>query len=257
MKREKTKEKKKKGLKDYLRLLLLTVCLCVFVYSGYQLLSIFLEYENINSSYAGLRSDYVMEDDKGIDWDKLLKRNPDVIAWIKIPDTNIDYPVLKGETNSTYLRHDIDKKPLIAGCIFVDAGHTEPFVEPNTIVYGHNMKNDSMFSDLLEYLDPDFATKHPQVYIYLPDGTMSKYKIVSAHDVDARGEIYTINLPNLDNYYPHVLEGNVLNVAFEQDQSPMITLSTCKTYDVEAMSRVAVHAVLEESGLDPKTEKVK
>ncbi|MFV0395642.1 MAG: class B sortase [Coprobacillaceae bacterium] len=255
----KHKKKKKKGIKDYLRLLLLTICLCVFVYSGYQLLSIFLEYENINSSYAGLLDEYVVEEDGYhiINWEELLARNPDVIGWIQIPDTNIDYPVLQGETNDTYLRHDIDGKYLIAGCIFADAGHGAPLEEPNTIIYGHNMKNDSMFSDLLEYTDdPKFVESHPTVYMYLPDGTVSKYKIVSAHEVDAREDVYTLNLPNLDDYYQHVLEGNVLNVPFEQDNSPMITMSTCKTYDVEAMSRVAVHAVLEQKGINPKEEKM-
>lgn len=255
-------EKKKKGLKEYLRLLLLAICLCVFIYSGYQLLNIFLEYKHIDNSYAGLRDEYVVEEEEEgfhiINWEELLNRNSDVIGWIQIPGTNIDYPVLKGETNKTYIRHDIDGKYLIAGCIFVDAGQTAPFVEPNTIIYGHNMKNDSMFSDLLEYTkDPEFVKTHPYVYMYLPDGTVSEYQIVSAHDVDARGDVYTINLPNLDDYYQTIMEGNVLDVPFEQNQSPIITLSTCKTYDVEAMSRVAVHASLARVGLDPKTEKMK
>jgi sortase B len=250
-------EKKKKGFKDYFRLLVLTICLCVFVYSGYQLLNIYLEYQHIDNSYADLREEYIVKEEKGfvIDWDALLKRNPDVIAWVKIPDTNIDYPILKGKTNDTYLRHDIDGNYLIAGCIFVDAGHPAPFQEPNTIMYGHNMKNDSMFSDLKEYLEPSFVTEHPYVYVYFPDNTVNKYKIVSTHDVDARSDIYTVNLPDLTNYYPLVEEGNVLDVPYEQNQAPMITLSTCKTYSVEAMSRVVVHAVLEEAGIDPKTVK--
>lgn len=251
--------KKKKGFKDYFRLLLLTICVAVFVYSGYQLLNIYLQYRNIDKAYDALLEEYV-EDNDGfhiIAWDDLLERNPDVIAWIQIPNTNIDYPVLQGDTNDTYLRHDIDGNYLVAGSIFVDANHSAPLEEPNTIIYGHNMRNSSMFSDLKEYINPEFVKDHPYVYIYLPDGTVSEYQIVSSQEIDAYSDIYMVNLPNLDTHYTKIMDGNKLDVPFEKDQSPMITLSTCATYDVDNTARVVVHAALQRSGINPAMEQMR
>lgn len=251
--------KKKKGFKDYFRLLLLTICVAVFVYSGYQLLNIYLQYRNIDKAYDALLEEYV-EDNDGfhiIAWDELLERNPDVIGWIQIPNTNIDYPVLQGDTNDTYLRHDIDGNYLVAGSIFVDANHSAPLEEPNTIIYGHNMRNSSMFSDLKEYINPEFVKDHPYVYIYLPDGSVSEYQIVSTQEIDAYSDIYMVNLPNLDTHYTKIMDGNKLDVPFERDQSPMITLSTCATYDVDNTARVVVHAALQRSGINPAMEQMR
>lgn len=254
-----TEMKKKKGVKDYFRLLLLTICVAVFVYSGYQLLNIYLQYRNIDKAYDALLEEYI-EDNDGfhiIAWDDLLERNPDVIAWIQIPNTNIDYPVLQGDTNDTYLRHDIDGNYLVAGSIFVDANHSAPLEEPNTIIYGHNMRNSSMFSDLKEYINPEFVKDHPYVYIYLPDGTVSEYQIVSTQEIDAYSDIYMVNLPNLDTHYNKIMDGNKLDVPFERDQSPMITLSTCATYDVNNTARVVVHAAMQRSGINPAMEQMR
>ena len=258
---ETKKEKKKKG-KDIFRRIILVVCVVVFVYSSYNLLSIYYDYYKIDQSYGNLRTEFIKNDnDKNkyliIDWDSLLKRNPDVIAWVSIPGTNIDYPVLKGETNDTYLRHDIDHKYSIAGCIFVDANNANPFTDLNTVIYGHHMKNGSMFSDINDYLDADYVKDHPNVYIYLPDGTVSKYKIVSGHKIDATDTLYNTNVQDIKEYYQKMLSGSVFNIEFDQEaKQPVITLSTCATYSLTDTSRAVIHAVLERKGIDPKSEKI-
>lgn len=235
----------------------------MFIYSGYNLAKILLDYQKIDNEYGDLRDTYVERVDTKdknsymvVAWDQLLKKNKDVVAWIDIPDTNINYPVLHGETNETYIRHTIDKKYSIAGSIFVDSNNQKPFVDLNTVIYGHNMKNASMFSDINKYLESDYGAKHPYVYVYLPDGTVSKYKIVSAHNIDGYSELYNTAVTDLTTYYPKMLEGNTLNVEFAQDGKPMIMLSTCATYDVDDPSRVTIHAVLEKEKIDPKTEKM-
>lgn len=255
---------KKKSFKEYLRKILLVVCVIVFLYSGYQLLTIYLDYQKIDNQNEEIRKVYTERVDtpesKGyaiIAWQELLKKNKDVVAWIEIPDTNINLPVLQGETNDTYLRHTIDKKYSIGGSIFVDSNNKEPFVDNNTIIYGHNMKNDSMFSDLNEYLDSNYVTTHPYIYMYLPNGTVSKYKIISAHKIDAYSDLYTFHIENWATYIQKVLENNTLSVEFDQtNQQPLLMLSTCATYDIDDPSRVVVHAVLQQSGMDPKTEKM-
>ena len=240
--------RKKRGFFSYCRLLIIAICVCVFVYSASQLISIYLEYRHIDTYYENLRKSYGNDknDEFVIDWRNLLERNNDVIAWIQVPGTHIDYPVLKGATNDTYLRHDIDHKYLVAGSIFVDAMHSKPFEEPNTIIYGHHMKNDSMFSDLLLYQkDPKYAKEHSIINIYFPNDTVKEYKVISTHIVDGRSRIYMTNIPDLHEYYNLMDQDNVLDAPIEQNNAPVITLSTCLTYDLQAYSRVAVHASLQ------------
>lgn len=256
--------KKKRNYKEYIRKIVLLVCIGVFIYSAYNLINILLTYQKIDNENNDLRDTYVeiveANNDKSymiIAWDELKKRNEDVVAWVHIPDTNINYPVLKGATNDTYLRHTIDKKYSIAGCIFVDSNNVTPFEDDNTIIYGHNMKNESMFSDINKYLEKDFGKEHPYVYIYLPDGTVSTYKIDSAHEIDGYSDLYTTTITDRSSFYKKMLEGNTLETEFNQDStSPMIMLSTCATYDVDDPSRVVIHASLEKSRIDPKTEKM-
>lgn len=256
--------KNKKKVKEYLRRIILVICIGVFIYSGYNLVAILLDYQKIDNEYSKLRDVYVERiDDKAedqymiVDWQALSNKNNDVIGWIDIPDTNINYPVLQGETNDTYIRSTIEKKYSIAGSIFVDSNNKTPFVDLNTVLYGHNMKNDSMFSDLNEYLDGTYVNEHPYVYMYLPDGTVNKYKIVSAHKIDAYSELYQTVISDPKTFYQKMLDGNTMNVEFAQDgTTPLLMLSTCATYDVDDPSRVVVHAVLEKSGINPKTEKM-
>lgn len=264
MEDKEVRNQKSNRVKEYLRRIILIICIGVFAYSGYNLVAILLDYQKIDNEYNQLRDVYVERIDKKsekqymiVDWQALTKKNKDVIGWIDIPNTNINYPVLHGETNDTYIRSTIEKKYSIAGSIFVDSNNKKPFEDFNTVIYGHNMKNDSMFSDLNEYLDGTYVSSHPYVYMYLPNGTVSKYKIVSAHKIDAYSDLYGIMQNDKKAFYQKMLEGNTGSVEFVQDgTTPLLMLSTCATYDVEDTSRVALHAVLEQTGIDPKTEKM-
>lgn len=100
-----------------------------------------------------------------IDEEKLKKINPDYSFWIRILGTAVDYPVVWSKEEECYLDHGFDGKEQIGGAIFADSGRI-PFVSANTIVYGHNMKDGSMFGDLKKYKDPKFAGEHPYIEIY-------------------------------------------------------------------------------------------
>ena len=166
-------------MKKVIRYILLTVCVCVFCYSAYNLINIYLNYKKIDDDYGELAKTYTEEKEEKesylqINWDELLQRNKDVKAWIQIPNTNVNYPVLQGETNDTYIHSDIDHNELSAGSIFIASENEDPFNDFNTVIYGHNMKNGSMFNNIKSYTDQSFADGHPYVYIYLPDGTVSQ-----------------------------------------------------------------------------------
>lgn len=115
-----------------------------------------------------------------IDFDKLLEENPDTIGWIRIPDTNIDYPIVQGTDNSFYLNHDFNGNESVAGSIYLDFESQGDFVGRNNILYGHNMKNGSMFKDVVRYKDEEYFKEHQYFSIYTPDREI-KLKAVSCY----------------------------------------------------------------------------
>lgn len=252
-----------KKVKIWIRRILLVICVCVFCYSAYNLFNIYMDYKKIDDDYEKIEETYVEADESqpdaylNIDWDGLLARNKDVKAWIQIPDTNVNYPVLQGETNDTYIHSDIDGNELNAGCIFIASENQEPFVDLNTVIYGHNMKNGSMFNNIKSYTEQDFANKHPYVYIYLPDGTVSQYKVVSAHIVPETSVLYNTAIQDIQSFYDEMVNTSDISVDFDRSQNqPVITLSTCTSGGGENGKRNVVHAVLERQGIDPKVEKM-
>lgn len=181
-----------------------------------------------------------------IDWKRLKETNPDVVAWIRIPHTNINYPVLKGETNNSYIRHNLYKEYSRSGSIFISENNDNPFIDFNTIIYGHNLGNGRMFSQLKKYKDQNFYEQHKYIYIYYPDETIQKYKIVSFHSVnDGNAKIYNLNVDNYKDYKEYVNKNNKIKSTFsfkDEDVKKIITLSTCT--NVSKDGRYVLHAVL-------------
>lgn len=104
-----------------------------------------------------------------IDFDVLKKINPDVVSWITIPGTNIDYPVLQGKDNNQYLHKDMEGKDSSAGAIFLDHGDKADLSSRHNIIYGHHMKNGTMFKDIVRYKDQQYFNEHQDITIYTPD----------------------------------------------------------------------------------------
>ncbi len=132
-----------------------------------------LEEEDIGPWYEA----YARTPDKEVDFDELKAINPDVYAWITIDGTAIDYPIAHcDEETAFYLDHDIDGKPSKAGMIFTDTCNSNDFSDPMTLIYGHNMKNGSMFKGLHSFRDASFFKEHDTVKIYM-DGIELDYRI--------------------------------------------------------------------------------
>ena len=138
-----------------------------------------------------------------IDWKALKKKNPDVVGWILIPDTDISYPIVQGSDNSYYLNHTFEKKENYAGAIFMDAGADASFQDRNTIIYGHNVKHGTMFAELEKFKEQAFFEKHPYLYIftekqnyrceifsmYTTAATSASYRLQYADDADFKGYV--------------------------------------------------------------------
>ncbi|MCR4902544.1 MAG: class B sortase [Butyrivibrio sp.] len=115
-----------------------------------------------------------------IDFDKLQASNPDIFAWINIPGTVIDYPVAQHPTDDTYyLKHGADGLSSNYGCPYIELSDSKNFTDFNTVLYGHNMNNGSMFAGLHKYEDNEFYQSHRNIYIYTPDHKLT-YKVFAA-----------------------------------------------------------------------------
>ena len=142
----------------------------------------------------------VAEDDKEgekqeetvtVDFASLQAMNPDIVAWLRIPGV-LEYPVVRGKDNSYYLNHTVQKTYNIAGSIFLDYRNERDFSDSKNIIYGHNMKDGSMFHVLRNYQDIDFFQEHTDMEIYLPDGRTLNYQIIACEQVPADSEVYQI-----------------------------------------------------------------
>lgn len=109
--------------------------------------------------------------EEGADFSELLAVNGDVCAWVTLDNTQIDYPVLQGETNFTYINTDVYGEFALAGSIFVDSRNSRDFTDTFSLLYGHHMADHKMFGDLDLYKEQEFFTENRTGQLILPDAT--------------------------------------------------------------------------------------
>lgn len=184
-----------------------------------------------------------------VDFVKLKKQNSDIYAWINIPGTSVDYPVLRREEdNSYYLNHTVDEKKSIYGSIYTENYNDTDFADFNTVIYGHNMKNGTMFGTLKKYRDKAFFEQNQYINVYMP-GRIMKYQIFAAYVWDNRHILLSLDFSNEDireAYIDMILSTRKMNANINRDlpvtkDDRIITLSTCTGNDEE---RYLVQGVL-------------
>lgn len=171
-----------------------------------------------------------------INFTKLWEVNTDLYAWIRIPNTMIDYPIAQyqGADNTYYLNHNMYKESAFAGCIYTEKINSKGFDDPNTVLYGHNMQNGSMFRALHNFRDQAFFNENQFIYVYLPDKTLT-YQIFSAYEYDDRHILYSFDFTNKEVFQEYLdyaqnpvsammYNKRDLNVTADDK---IITLSTC------------------------------
>ena len=125
-----------------------------------------------------------------IDFEALKKLNPHIVAWIHIPGTPVSYPVTQGEDNSYYLTRTFSKAYNGAGCIFMDYRSSLPSEGGNTVLYGHNMKNGSMFGSLKRYWDNEYYREHSSFYLYTAEGDIFLCHITGRRTIPAQTDFF-------------------------------------------------------------------
>lgn len=170
-----------------------------------------------------------------IDFKALKSNNPDIYAWIKIDNTNVDYPIVQSyyEDDSFYLYHNIEKNYDINGSIYTEKHNSTDFTDPNTVIYGHDMLDGSMFQSLHNFSDKTFFDENEFIFIYTEKHIL-KYRIFAAYKSDNRHilnsydfsdeKVFAEYLKTAQN--PKSLMVNTRKVDLSTSDR-IITLSTC------------------------------
>ena len=206
---QKQPEQKKKKKSDVLLTIALIVAIAVFCYAAFNLYHIYTEYKKGTDEYNQIEEMAVTERDADsaevagpnaqlkppieVDFDKLKSVNEDVVGWIYVdalPD--ISYPIVKGKDNQTYLHQTYEKNYNFAGTIFVDYENSGDFSDCNTLVYGHNMKNGSMFGHLKKFREDDKLYKQDKYFWILTPERKYRYEIITAYTTGVNSDTYTL-----------------------------------------------------------------
>lgn len=252
-------------MKKILFWVLLAVLLAVAVFSGYKLISLYMEYRQGEQTYGNL-AQYVHIDgtaaqegdasqgsaqDQGekvlptIDYDNLRAINPDLVGWIYIADTNINYPIVQGTDNDEYLYRMFDGTYNAAGSIFMDYRNASDWTDRNTVIYGHNMKNKSMFANVGNYKSQSYYDAHPTGWLLTADGCY-ELQFFAGYTASEGDRAWDLVFSSQEDYAGWLSQAKQKSV-FSSTVTPtaedrVITLSTC-TYD-RANARFVLLAVV-------------
>lgn len=216
-----------------LGILLILIFLIVFFSCSYFFLKDFFELKENNEDTEKLIDDAIeiitdIEDKNikaSINWDYLKSINENIIGWIEIEDTNINYPILKDNDNLYYLKHSYNKKYNSNGSIFTL--DDKPFEIEETLIYGHNMrKNKSMFSQLGNYLDKDFLYSHRNIKIYTPSQNYIG-EIFSCYSIGMENENANIKSLDFNEKIKYYKSSSKYKMNSTDNINKIIKLSTC------------------------------
>ena len=231
-----TKKTRKKGLK-YILILIIIIGLCTLAYN------IYINKYNKNNMLNDIEIDTSSITDniteRMLQLKELKKVNEDIIGWLEIDNTKINFPVLQGSDNEYYMTHTYNKKYSSDGSIFLDKDYDWNIPSSNLLIYGHNNKNGNMFQDLLKYEDENYYKEHPNIRFTTVDDD-SQYEIISVF----KSRVYYKSEQNVFRYYFFINAANEEEYNYYVEESKkaslydtgktaiygeqLLTLSTCE-----------------------------
>lgn len=163
-------------LEKILDKIIAVILILLILFSGYSLWSSYKIYTGafLGSDLLQFKPKEISEEGKNPTLDELLRINKDIIGWITIDDTHIDYPIVQGKSNMEYVNKDVYGKFSLSGSVFLDYKNNKDFTDPYNLLYAHHMDNGAMFGDVVNFEEKDYFDKHKTGTLYLPDKT---YKI--------------------------------------------------------------------------------
>lgn len=246
-----------------IRAILITVLSCMILYSFIRIVLTETEYKRAEKIYEKSRQEsfhlsdteqeLVSADEEteffpevSVDFNELKKINPEIIGWLWIPGTNINFPLLLTENNLKYLNLSYDLQQTNSGSIFMDYHSSSDFDDDNTIIYGHNMHSGGMFGELKKFADSEYLSQNNELYIFT-ENRVYKYCVFAAYVTENDSKSYTRNFTevfgynDLLEYIVSAAGGNVNDLP--EDGAALVTLSTCTS--MRRDERFVVHAYLE------------
>ena len=224
-------------MKIFKSIINIILILIIFV-CGYKVFYKVTEYKKADEVYEKIRIEKEETNNPYIE-------NTDYRGWIKIENTNINYPILQGEDNLYYLDKDINKEYIISGSIFMNYLNNG-FDDQNTVLFGHNMKNETMFAHLKKYKEKDFFYNNNDIDIELSNGDNLKYKVFSVYITNVEDNYIKTKFDNKDEYkdfLERIKNKSIYKSEVDlNEDDKIITLSSC-SYEFDD-ARIVVHGKL-------------
>ena len=246
------RKKNKRYKKVILNIIIYMILLFVLTYSGIKIYKWYKDKTNNNKIAEQIKSTVIVEDKNEdenkekytVDFDKLKEQNNETVAWIKVNNTNVEYPVVRSTNNSFYLNHSFDKSKNSAGWIFADYKNKFDNTDKNIVIYGHNMRDGSMFGSLKNILNSDWYDNEENLNITLyTDNEKSIYKVFSIYKIESEDYYIKTEFSN-ENEFKKFIETlkkrsiKDFNINISKEDS-ILTLSTCANNN---KYRVVLHA---------------
>ena len=250
-------------MKKFICILLILALLAVLGYCLWQIVGITDEYQAGEQVYEELEQYIVMPETvpvetivqdetieaetapvqiqwPEVDFNALAQVNGDIVGWLYIPGTVINYPVVQGEDNEYYLKHLFNGKTNSSGCIYLDCGAEGDFASMNSVLHGHHMKNGSMFAGICKYKDQSYFDEHPTAMLLTPDGNY-QVEFFSGYVCEVTADAWDYDF---DEAW---LDKRIRSSYFDAEVMPtmddrILTLSTC-CYDFKD-ARFVLHGIL-------------
>ncbi|MDR2492703.1 MAG: class B sortase [Coriobacteriales bacterium] len=160
-----------------------------------------------------------LEDLQVIDWAALRERNSEVIGWVIIPGTHVNYPIVQGPDNDYYLYHLFDDTSNDTGTVFADYQGSPTLAGQNNLVYGHNMRDGSMFSDLIKYTTQSYLMEHQTVFLATPERNY-ELRAIATLKLDESAPVRVFSFESDDHF-----------ASFRDNE--MLVYGVCKVVDLE------------------------
>lgn len=221
------------------------IFIITLVYSGFKILNWFKENKQTNKVIERIKEAVTSEkDDDEIDFESLSKQNEDVVAWLKVNGTNIDYPVVKCKNNDYYLTHSFDKSYNLAGWVFADYKNKFDNTDKNIVIYAHNRKDESLFGSLKKVLKKEWQENSENyiIKLYTPDEN-KEYMVYSVYQIENEEYYITTSFDSIDDFSDFLKitksrSAKDFGVTVKENDN-VLTLSTCAKNN---KYRVVLHA---------------
>lgn len=245
-------------MKKVIKIILLAICLCVFIFSAYNIYK-YLSEENANKKLNNElmekaiietpndNNDNAQENEDilliSVDFSVLKQENEDIVGWLYLEDSPINYPVVQSNDNDYYLRRLVNGEYNIAGSLFMDYRNDSNLENNNTIIYGHNMKNNTMFGSLQEYKSQDYYDNHKVMYYFTPEKNYI-IELFTGYTISVESDIYDLSVIDSSKLEELISKSDFESNTKVTEEDKIITLSTC-AYEYDG-ARYIVMGVLKE-----------